>query len=186
MIRRIFSIIIFSLVFCGKGSTEELRDVKPPVALPPNFFILFLLLFLILAVLLFFLIRFLSRRIKKNPKENIIVKRKPWEIAYDKLENLKNENFMLKGEIKKFYSYLSDIIRVYIEGQFQINAPDMTTEEFLSSLRLTQRLNVDQKKALEEFLNCCDMVKFAKYSSTNEEIRRSFSLARQLVDETKS
>ncbi len=42
----------------------------------------------------------------------------------------------------------------------------MTTEEFLYYLGIIGHLNETQKTALKEFLNSCDMVKFAKYAPT--------------------
>jgi len=38
---------------------------------------------------------------------------------------------------------------------------------------------------LQQFLTCCDMVKFARYGSSEQEMEKSFMLAERLIDETK-
>ena len=109
----------------------------------------------------------------------------PWEIAYENLERLKNENLLARGLIKEYYIRLSDIVRHYLEGRFQLRAPEMTTEEFLHSLQYSTELNAQHKESLKNFLNACDMVKFAKYDPDVRESEQSFLFAKKLVDETK-
>ena len=61
----------------------------------------------------------------------------------------------------------------------------MTTEEFLFYVRDYSRLISNHKALLKEFLLACDLVKFAKYIPTSEEIDAIFLSARKVVDETK-
>jgi len=72
-----------------------------------------------------------------------------------------------------------------MENRFKIHAPHMTTDEFLYYLGITGHLNETQKIALKEFLNSCDMVKFAKYAPTIKEALTNFDCAKKLIDETK-
>lgn len=128
--------------------------------------------------------RSILNKTKKKPSETVIPPRPPWEIAYESLKKLAEENLVSQGMIKEFYIRLSNIVRYYIENRFSVKAPDMTTEEFLFSLKGADWLSASQKEALKGFLNCCDMVKFAKYASHDQEIQESFALAKRLVDET--
>ena len=108
-----------------------------------------------------------------------------WEKAYQELEALRRENLLDKGLFKEFFTRVSDIARYYMEDRFKIHAPHMTTEEFLYYLGVCGHLNETQKKALQEFLNSCDMVKFAKYAPTTIEAWKNFDCAQKLIDETK-
>ena len=185
MIRKILGITSVLAFFTAAGFAEDIRDVRSPVALPFNFFIIFVILILALIVAVFFLVRFFIKRRKSTQKEVVVPVRPPWEIAYEKLKKLFNDNLPAQGKVKEYYSRLSDIVRGYIEGRFEINAPDMTTEEFLSSAKLANKFSASQKELLKEFLSCCDMVKFAKYGSSESEAERSYAAAKRLVDETK-
>ncbi len=160
-----------------------LRDVKSPVDFPPGYFFLYVFLFVIIVVAGILLIRFFIRKFAKK-KTEALVPPSPWEVAYESLAKLKDDNLLAQSRIKEYYIRLSGIVRHYIEDRFDVKAPEMTTEEFFFSLKTAQCLSGAQKDALKEFLNCCDMVKFAKYASNDREIEQSFVSAKRLVDET--
>ena len=107
------------------------------------------------------------------------------EIAYEKLRELKQMKLPEKGMVKEYYIRLSEIVRYYLEGRFSFRAPEMTTEEFLESLKFSPELKVEHKQLLREFLSHCDMVKFAKYGPTPLEVLDSFGSAEKLVDQTR-
>ena len=160
----------------------DIRDAHPPVDFLANYLWLYVLLALGLTALIFWIVkRKRSWQKQKPPAEP----KEPWVIALESLEALKKKNWPAQGKVKEYYSALSDIIRRYIEAQFAISAPEMTTEEFLSSLNRSHGMSDSQKAAIKEFLNSCDMVKFAKYGPQPEEMEESFNLARQFVEETK-
>lgn len=163
---------------------NDIKDVKPPVYLPDLWWLLWLLLALvIIAAVIYFLLR-----LKKSPQAPIVsqVPELPaWEKAYQELEALRQENLPDKGLYKEFFTRVSDIARHYMENRFDLHAPHMTTEEFLYYLGITGHLNETQKIALKEFLNSCDMVKFAKYAPTIKEAMTNFDLAKRLVDDTR-
>ena len=108
----------------------------------------------------------------------------PWEKAYARLENLRLKKIMENAFLKPFYVELSDIIRHYLEERFSIKAPEMTTEEFLDSLKNSPVLNDIQQQTLKEFLLICDMVKFAQHPSSSTEAEKSFNLVKSLIDQT--
>ena len=163
---------------------DDIKDVKPPVNLPDLWWLLWLLLVLIaVAAGIYFLLRY-----KKVPQKQL----KPqapelpaWDKAYQQLETLRRENLLDKGLFKEFFTRVADITRHYMEDRFNIRAPHMSTEEFLYYLGITGHLNETQNAALKDFLNSCDMVKFAKYAPTINEALRNFDLAKRLVDDTR-
>jgi hypothetical protein len=163
---------------------NDIKDVKPPVNLPDFWWLLWLLLAsIVVAVGIYSLLRY-----KKPPQAPVVpqVPKLPaWEIAYQDLENLRRENLLDERLFKEFFTRVADIARHYMENRFNMHAPHMTTEEFLYYLGISGHLNETQKISLKEFLNSCDMVKFAKYAPTIKEALTSFDLAKRLVDDTR-
>lgn len=168
-------------------SLEDIKDIKPPVYFTRDYFFLILIASIIILVALGFLIaHFLKKNLRKKSELSIVPPRPAHEIAHEALNALKAKNLPQLGRIKEYYSELSDIVRHYLEDRFSIRAPEMTTEEFLYSLRESDDLAGAHKNLLKQFLNHCDLVKFAKYGPTHEEIDHSFNAAERLVDETKA
>ena len=108
------------------------------------------------------------------------------EIAYERLKALVKNNLVETGRIKEFYEQISSILRHYIEHRFDLRAPERTTEEFLAELQYTDVLSEPDKESLEEFLNHCDLVKFAKHRPTTEQIQQTFDLVKEFIEKTKS
>lgn len=161
---------------------EGLRAIKPPVALPSHLALLWILAGLLIAgVLAYFLFRSFRAR---GPRSCAAVALPAYLIALQRLEDLRAQNLPATGRVKEYYSILSDIVRHYLEDFLLLRAPEMTTEEFLYSLRSSADLTTAQKDSLKDFLGSCDLVKFAKYRSNISEMEHSFDLAQKLVQET--
>lgn len=123
---------------------------------------------------------------RKKAKAVIRIFKPAHEIAYSRLQALIRRDLIRAGKVKEFYEAISDILRHYIEDRFELKAPERTTEEFLVEIRDTGVLSDAHRKALSEFLTHCDLVKFAKHSPTNEQIQRTFDLAKSFIEQTKS
>lgn len=180
----VFFSFFYFLSFLLPSYAQDIRDVKPPMTLPPDWRWLYGVLVLVLAAgAYFFVKRFFSREIKKPAP--VIPPQPPHVIAYARLEELKNKNLPDQQRIKEYFDELSDIARFYIEDRFCIRAPEMTTEEFLGTLNTSDTLKAEHKSMLGDFLNSCDLVKFARHGATAAEIKRGFDFVRKFVDETK-
>ncbi len=99
-------------------------------------------------------------------------------------KNKLREALSLIHDPRLFCIVVSDALRVYLEERFNFRAPERTTEEFLLDLQRTSLLTSDQKVSLTEFLQECDLVKFAGFEPNEEELRRLHDAALRLVDET--
>lgn len=108
------------------------------------------------------------------------------EIAYARLRALEKENLIAAGKVKEFYERISDILRRYIEDRFQLRAPERTTEEFLVELSGSNQLSSSDKYDLRQFLEHCDLVKFAKFNPAAEQIQKTFELVEKFIEKTKS
>lgn len=160
---------------------NEIRDVKPLVELPFNNWILFIIAAVVLAVIIFVLLYYYKRNKNKIVATEPAEIKRPWEIAYQQLDALSRSGYLERGENDKYFSELSDIVRQYFENEFNIRAPEMTTEEFLNFLRNSSELDGSVKNILKEFLFSCDMVKFAKYTPNIEEAQKCFISAKDLI-----
>ncbi len=125
----------------------------------------------------------LSRRRRKTP---VVPEIPPYEQASAALDGLLQEKLLLKGETKRYYTGLSDILRRYIERRFSLAAPRQTTQEFIGGLvqgaceALAQHTHF-----LKTFLLTCDMVKFAKESPQTDEGEMAAKACRDFLEATK-
>jgi hypothetical protein len=104
--------------------------------------------------------------------------------AHVRAKEMLEKALALIAHPKPFCTLVSDTIRTYLEERFDFHAPERTTEEFLHELRGTDLLSAEQKEKLGEFLERCDLVKFAKYEPVENELRDLHGSALRLVEET--
>ena len=83
-----------------------------------------------------------------------------------------------------FAQAVADILRVYLGDRFEFHAPERTTEEFLGELHRAPQMTPPQKDLLGQFLEFCDLSKFARHEPTEEDCRRLHAMAIKLVKET--
>jgi hypothetical protein len=154
------------------------RDIKPPMAIPNGWeWLWWALGALALAALLVWAWRRWKRRRSEVP---VVPPIPPHVIAKQKLQ----EALALIGQPREFCILVSDTVRWYLEERFEFRAPERTTEEFLYELRATELLTPDQKASLGEFLQRCDLVKFARYEPAQPELLELHGAAVRLVEET--
>ena len=178
------SIFLFFLL-SQNSFAQTFRDIKPPVDYPVNYFFLILAIgLLILCAVAAGIFYFLKRR-KEAPPQLVLPPEPAHLIAYAALDALRRKKLLEHSRIKEWYFELSLIVRYYLENRFSFRAPEMTSEEFLYSLKVSGDFSWAHKDLLEEFMNHCDLVKFAKYGPSPQEIEESFLAAKRLVDETK-
>ncbi len=157
---------------------NALRDIKPPVEIPSGWTWVWWTLgtLAVLAVLYFAWRRLLKKR-AEVPAVPVIP-------AHIRAKQKLQEALALLGQPKEFCVLVSDTARHYLEERFTFRAPERTTEEFLHELVSTDLLTRDQKESLGEFLQQCDLVKFAKYEPGEPELRGLHASALRLVEET--
>lgn len=164
---------------------DSIRDIRPPVDLPHSWLPWFLFgVLILLLVFVGWLIYQGIRKPKKKQEQSPQVTIPSWQKAYTRLENLKSKQLIERASLKPYYDELSLILRQYIEERFNLRAPEMTTEEFLDSIKRSSVLDSAQQQIIKEFLFICDMVKFAKHDSSVSEAQKCFDLAKQFIDLT--
>jgi hypothetical protein len=85
-----------------------------------------------------------------------------WDrIALRRMQELRQKQVWISGDADASAVELSFILREYIEGRFEIHAPDLTTEEFLQEASQRQPWSDEEQKELEGFFTAVDRIKFA-------------------------
>jgi hypothetical protein len=88
------------------------------------------------------------------------------------------------GEIEKYHTRLSDLMRTYVEKRFQVPASHQTTAEFLQTVHQSPFLSSSQQDFLREFWQRCDLAKFARAPASPEECRALAETVRSFIRET--
>lgn len=166
----------------------DIRDVKPPVEIPRNWWYTLRWYILGLGAILLILAGLLIYRRHKAGKSLLPVRQTPprpaHEIALEALDRLTASDLLTQGEIKQFYIELSEIIREYINGRYFVVALEMTTTEVLDGLS-TQNLETEVYDLFRSFLWNCDMVKFAKYRPSEKEHQSAVQMVYDIVEKTR-
>jgi len=110
---------------------------------------------------------------KKKAEEEIY--KTPIEKATSLLNNLEKKELWQHGEVKEYYSELTDIVRNYIEEAIEIPAMESTTSELIEGLKvasLKKKMKLSQETIENLFvvLKQADLVKFAKSKPLDYEI----------------
>lgn len=140
-----------------------------------------LLFFLVLSGL-WFLVRFIKKLRARKSGEVILPNPDPAHIiAFRELEQLKKEKLWQKGEIKKYYTRLTEIIRQYLDNRYMISSMELTTMETLTELAKSGFKEDDSYRKLRTILTGADLVKFAKYNPEPSENELHFEYAWNFV-----
>lgn len=178
------TLVIVDSLLAKAGEGADLRDVKAPVAVPPDYRPLWWALGALAALLALgaAVYRFFNRARAKAA----IPPRPADEVALEALARLRRDGLLEKGEQVEFYVRLSSIIRTYLENRFHLRAPEMTTEEFLQAAQKAPELSQKHRPLLAQFLSDADLVKFARHQPRPEDAERAYEAAREFVTSTGS
>jgi hypothetical protein len=127
------------------------------------------------------------RRFRKNRRvdEPVINPDPAHIIAFRELEKLKEEQLWQKGELKYYYTRLTEILRQYLENRYGVCSLEMTTSETLEALLKTGFKKDESFTILKAILNGSDLVKFAKYKPDPAENNEHFNNSWKFVENTK-
>ena len=107
----------------------------------------------------------------------------PYDKAVDDLKRLREEKMWQSGKVKEYFSSLTDIAREYIEGQFGVNAVEMTTDDILEEIK-PLRFSKETYNKLKDTMEVADLVKFAKYSASTLESDTALNSMTDFVNES--
>ncbi|HEY2614930.1 MAG TPA: DUF4381 family protein, partial [Chthoniobacterales bacterium] len=152
---------------------QEFHDISPPVdySLLPAW-VIFAAVFL--GLVLAGLIGWRIRRRWQRP-----VVKSARDRALEQLDHISGE--METSSPYQFSIRVSDILRRYVTEQYQLPVTRQTSVEFLSALAQASPFSEDDKSLLGDFLNRCDLIKFARYNATIEDSRLLLEEATRFV-----
>ena len=126
-----------------------------------------LLILLVLIVASGFASYFIIKRLQKDKEQKEEFFASPIEKAIAYLQNLDKKQLVQRGDVKEYYSEMTDITRTYIEESVHIPAMESTSSELIESLKkaIKDKKMFVNREDLEKFsrvLENSDLVKFAK------------------------
>jgi hypothetical protein len=152
---------------------EDIRDIRGPKYLLPEW----VLPAIIAGAVLMALGIYCLWRGRRNRAARVLL---PYEFALQRLEAI--TPLMQPARAREFSTAASDIVRLYIEQRFSVTATRRTTEEFLHDLLESSDPALAQHQGLlGEFLQQCDIVKFAAQSLTVRNMESLRQSARAFV-----
>ena len=140
-------------------AAEEFHDIVPPVdysLIPPWVIFVGVFVGLTLAGLLGW---WIARKRKRAQPPKL-----PRQRAIEALERLGEQIETMTAY--QFSIRVSDILRRYVTEQYALPLTLQTSVEFLNALRNSVAFADDEKSLLGDFLNRCDLIKFARYDAT--------------------
>ncbi len=172
-------------------TTQTIIGIKPPEEVPfrlldwlpdwiSDYWWAWLLLLLLIAGGVYYYMRYY--RHGRNPLRPERKRLPPYEEAIHNLQALKAKQLWQKGQEKEYFTGLTDILRMYIDRRFGINAVEMTSSEILRTLRQNGEAAGDQ---LAMVLEMADIVKFAAQKPLADDNEVAYQRALNFVEATK-
>jgi len=163
----------------------ELKDIKQPMEAPIGWSDIWpWLLGIVLLILIAYILKkyvFTKKEALKIEKPKVII---PADItALQQLTKLDEAQLWQAGNVKKYHSEISEIIRRYTENRFNFIALELATEEII--IELKSKVNNEQLASITILLKRADLAKFAKSKPEETENKESMQLAKHFVAQTK-
>jgi hypothetical protein len=155
-------------------AAADIHEIAPPVdysLVPPWVIVAGIILTLVLLGLIGWWIR--KRFLRPKPEPS------PRERALQNLDRIGGEMESLTPY--QFSIRVSDILRSYVTEQYALPVTRQTSVEFLGTIAKASPFSEDEKSLLEDFLNRCDLIKFARYDATIEDSRLLLEEATRFV-----
>jgi hypothetical protein len=162
------------ILFMSFFLAEDFHDIAPPIdysLIPP--WLIFLGAFVALTII--GLIAWLIFKSFRRPAPIQL----PRGRALELFERMQSD--VEKMPPYQFSIRVSDILRSYVTEQFNLPVTRQTSVEFLSGLTKESPFSEEAKSLLEDFLNRCDLIKFARYEATTVDSRLLLEEATRFV-----
>lgn len=181
------SILLTVATFAIDTTKQTIHDIKLPMDTPLKFaeisgYILGgLLALIIIGLFIYFLMRYRANKPLIGRVKEVLP---PHIVAISALVELKNKKVWQSSKHKLYYTSLTDIFRVYLEGRYSIHAMEMTTDEIVSALK-ELKLSTKCISEIKNMLSTADLVKFAKVVPDGEDNENNYNKVYYFVEDTK-
>ena len=168
---------------------KDIDDIKPVEAVPfnlldwlPDYWWAWLLALLLIGAGVWAYHKYYKKGI--NPLKPGKKRLPPYEEAMINLQNLKAAQLWQQGQEKEYFTGLTDILRVYIDRRFHINAVEMTSSQIIDTLKKNEETKAVNEQ-LEMILEVADIVKFANARPLADDNEVAFQRAVNFVEATR-
>ena len=168
---------------------QDIHDIKPVEEVPfnlldwlPDYWWLWLLALLLIAAGIWAYHKYYKKGI--NPLKAVKKRLPPYDEAMINLRNLKAAQLWQRGQEKEYFTGLTDILRVYIDRRFHINAVEMTSSQIIDTLKQNRETRAFNEQ-LEMILEVADIVKFANARPLADDNEAAYQRAVNFVEATR-
>lgn len=107
----------------------------------------------------------------------------PHIVALRNLDSIRNKKLWQNNKQKQFYTEVTDTVRQYISGEYDIPAMEQTTAELFEGLK---NCDIDERllESIGELFATADYVKFARHSASDAENEEVIPIATKFVNTT--
>lgn len=166
-------------------TTQAFRGLKDPIDAPFSiweykYHIIGAAVALILLAFMFYI---MFRKVEVAGKTAPKPKRPAHEVAMEKLQALEGAKLWQQGDLKTYYSGVSDIMREYLEARFRFLAVESTTDEIFGNLDKL-KLPAKHRDQLKEMFTLSDLAKFAKVQPVPDDHLNAMRIAKEFVNQT--
>jgi hypothetical protein len=106
--------------------------------------------------------------------------RPPWDVAFEELFAVRYAGLAREARYAEHYDRISDAVRKYLGGRYGFDGLETTTREMTSLLKRIEPPVVELPTILA-FLDECDLVKFARFTPSDEDCTRVLDQAEYIV-----
>jgi hypothetical protein len=146
--------------------TPGIRDIRPPLDVFPYPMWMVVTAGALALAVLAGITTAIVMRAKRRPPPPLPSRR---EIALRALKQAEAD--LMTTEPYAFSIRVSDILRQFVSAQFNLHATEQTSPEFLAEAARTPHFTLADKRLLGDFLEKCDLIKFARVAATTTESR---------------
>ncbi|MFN3195680.1 MAG: hypothetical protein ACE364_07025 [Chlorobiota bacterium] len=127
---------------------------------------------------------------KREPKEEepepvYDPKIPPYILAIESLNSLEQERLWQNGFFKKYYTKMTDILRIYYHRVYDIKTMELTSHELIEVMQEQKLFDSADKEKLQYIAQYSDLSKFAKANPLPENNTKSLEYAKELVEKAK-
>lgn len=168
---------------------KDIHDIKPVEEVPfsltdwlPDYWWLWLLALLLIGGGIWAYFKYFKKGI--NPLKSVKKRLPPYDEAMANLQCLKAAQLWQQGQEKEYFTGLTDILRVYIDRRFGVNAVEMTSSQIIDTLKHNNETKAVNEQ-LEMILEVADIVKFANARPLADDNEVAYQRAVNFVEATR-
>lgn len=178
--------IAFIVHTVAVDTTQAIMPIKAPIEVQVRNMLWMYILggIILLGIIGFSIYYFFFRKKEKVIKPVVVTPLSLYEITLQKLDTLEKEKLWQNDQLKKYYSELTDILRMWMEGRFQIQALESTSDEIMEQMQRVFPAQ-EQLEHLHFILETADLAKFAKSRPLPQDNTRAMEWAVAFVQQSK-